>query len=54
MAERKICLLSLDGGGARGLSELYILKELMRVINPASPPEPHECFDMIGGSSTGG
>ncbi|MCJ1393483.1 hypothetical protein MMC18_006358 [Xylographa bjoerkii] len=54
MAGQKICLLSLDGGGIRGLSELFVLKELMTMINPSSPPEPYECFDMIGGSSTGG
>ena len=54
MASRKLCLLSLDGGGFRGLSELLILKELMTMINPSSPPEPFECFDMIGGTSTGG
>ena len=54
MASRKLCLLSLDGGGIRGLSELFVLKELMTMINPSSPPEPYECFDMIGGTSTGG
>lgn len=54
MASRKLCLLSLDGGGIRGLSELFILKELMKMINPSSPPKPYECFDIIGGTSTGG
>jgi len=46
-------LLSLDGGGVRGLSSLYLLKQLMEGIsNPA--PKPCKFFDMIGGTSTGG
>jgi len=28
-----LCLLSLDGGGVRGLSTLYILKGLMAQLN---------------------
>jgi hypothetical protein len=47
-------LLSLDGGGDRGLPSLLILKQLMETINPNRPPEPCEFFDMIGGISTGG
>jgi len=47
-------LLSLDGGGVRGLSSLIILKQFMEMVNPESPPEPHEYFDIIGGTSTGG
>ena len=47
-------LLSLDGGGVRGLSSLYILQHLMHKINPLSPPKPCEVFDMIAGTSTGG
>ena len=57
-------LLSLDGGGVRELSSLYILKDLMRQIareytssNPDAPeisPRPCEYFDLIGGTSTGG
>ncbi|GFF59112.1 acyl transferase/acyl hydrolase/lysophospholipase [Aspergillus udagawae] len=55
-----ICLLSLDGGGVRGLSSLFILQRLMRSINAlrrygAKPPlRPYEVFDLIGGTSTGG
>ena len=49
-----LCLLSLDGGGVRGLSSLIILEELMRKINPENPPEPCDYFDMMGGTSTGG
>src|SRR5438045_1936921 len=57
-------ILSLDGGGVRGISSLYILKELMaqvarqhRVENQQSPelsPRPCDYFDLICGTSTGG
>lgn len=57
-------ILSLDGGGVRGISSLYILKELMaqvarqhRAENPQSPelfPRPCDYFDLICGTSTGG
>ena len=55
-----LCLLSLDGGGVRGLSTLYILKIIMDRLNhdrraAALPPvKPCEVFDLIGGTSTGG
>jgi patatin-like phospholipase/acyl hydrolase len=55
-----LCLLSLDGGGVRGLSTLYILKGLMARLNyqrqKADLPrvKPCEVFDLIGGTSTGG
>jgi patatin-like phospholipase/acyl hydrolase len=55
-----LCLLSLDGGGVRGLSTLYILKSIMDRLNherkAASLPavKPCEVFDLIGGTSTGG
>ncbi|KAH9203476.1 acyl transferase/acyl hydrolase/lysophospholipase [Leptodontidium sp. 2 PMI_412] len=55
-----LCLLSLDGGGVRGLSTLYILKSIMDQLNDkrktASLPlvKPCEVFDLIGGTSTGG
>ena len=54
------CLLSLDGGGVRGLSTLYILKSLMiqlnneRAKNSLPAVKPCEVFDLIGGTSTGG
>ena len=54
MAERHLNLLSLDGGGIRGLSTLHILKRLMRSVDSKSPPKPCDVFDMIGGTSTGG
>jgi len=64
MTDNPLRILSLDGGGIRGISSLYILKEVMRQIardyradNPASPelcPHPFEYFDLICGTSTGG
>jgi len=50
----KHLLLSLDGGGVRGLSSLVILDELLQKIDPDNPPKPCDHFDMIGGTSTGG
>jgi patatin-like phospholipase/acyl hydrolase len=53
-------LLSIDGGGVRGLSALVLLEHLMNLINHKRgklnlpPQEPWEMFDMIGGTSTGG
>jgi patatin-like phospholipase/acyl hydrolase len=55
-----LCLLSLDGGGVRGLSSLYILKGLMTRLNYERDAvgldhvKPCEIFDLIGGTSTGG
>jgi predicted acylesterase/phospholipase RssA len=47
-------LLSLDGGGIRGLASLAVLDKLMRLIDPIRPPKPCQVFDIIGGTSTGG
>lgn len=58
--ETGLSLLSLDGGGVRGLSTLYILKGLMAQLNHdrrdqhLPPRKPCEVFDLIGGTSTGG
>ncbi|KAL8909968.1 MAG: hypothetical protein Q9171_004734 [Xanthocarpia ochracea] len=55
-----LCLLSLDGGGVRGLSTLYILKSIFRQLNHERslthlpPVKPCDVFDLIGGTSTGG
>lgn len=55
-----LCLLSLDGGGVRGLSTLHVLKSLMTRLNherqkSGNPAlKPCELFDLIGGTSTGG
>ncbi|RDW58457.1 hypothetical protein BP5796_12387 [Coleophoma crateriformis] len=49
-------ILSLDGGGIRGLSTIMILKSIMRTLEDERgyPLEPWQEFDMIGGTSTGG
>lgn len=55
-----LCLLSLDGGGVRGLSTLLILERIMARLNHGRqaadlpPVKPCEVFDLIGGTSTGG
>lgn len=54
------CILSLDGGGIRGLSTLYILQSIMWRLNKEReksslpPKKPCEIFDLIAGTSTGG
>jgi len=53
-------LLSIDGGGVRGLAALVILEQVMDVANEerrkAGLPrqDPWQMFDIIGGTSTGG
>ena len=51
-------VLSLDGGGVRGLSSLLILRDIMENVGQAKDlsetPKPSEYFDLIGGTSTGG
>ncbi|KAL6710557.1 hypothetical protein ACN47E_008605 [Coniothyrium glycines] len=59
-------LLSLDGGGVRGLSSLMVLDDLMenialeekrlgrRAPSDHTPLKPCDYFDLIGGTSTGG
>ncbi|THU96161.1 FabD/lysophospholipase-like protein [Dendrothele bispora CBS 962.96] len=51
-------LLSLDGGGIRGVSELIVLHEIMVRVqdkkNLSDLPKPCEYFHLIGGTSTGG
>lgn len=53
-----LCLLSLDGGGVRGLSTLYILRDIMVQLNHERDDgdnlKPCDVFDLIGGTSTGG
>ena len=53
----------LDGGGIRGLSSLFILKEIMKEVRDVERgkgrqmdylPKPCRYFDMIGGTSAGG
>ncbi|OTB15007.1 hypothetical protein K445DRAFT_12287 [Daldinia sp. EC12] len=51
-------VLSLDGGGIRGISSILILQEVMETIRRTQglqeTPRPCEYFDFIGGTSTGG
>lgn len=51
-------LLSIDGGGVRGLSALLIIREIMYCIQTEkelpSLPRPCDYFDLVGGSGTGG
>jgi patatin-like phospholipase/acyl hydrolase len=54
LEEKKLNLLSLDGGGIRGLSSLHMLKYMMEAIDPDHPPKPCEVFDIIGGVGSGG
>jgi patatin-like phospholipase/acyl hydrolase len=65
MTDTPLRILSLDGGGVRGISSLYILKEIMAQIarehkleNPQAlniaPCHPCDYFDLICGTSTGG
>lgn len=55
-----LCLLSLDGGGVRGMSMLYILQSLMGQLNAKRREcglpsvKPCDIFDLIGGTSSGG
>jgi patatin-like phospholipase/acyl hydrolase len=63
---RPLRILSLDGGGVRGLTTLYVLREIMaqvsRELNQGSPSDqnigiairPCDYLDLICGTSTGG
>ncbi|KAF8699525.1 Patatin-like phospholipase, partial [Rhizoctonia solani] len=54
----ELMLLSLDGGGVRGLLSLHMLDALMERIktnkNLKKKPKPCQVFDLIVGTSTGG
>ncbi|KAL1976590.1 hypothetical protein VTN31DRAFT_2872 [Thermomyces dupontii] len=57
-SQEPLKILSLDGGGIRGLSSLLILEHIMEKIRDENGldhvPRPCEHFDLIGGTSTGG
>jgi len=61
-AERPLRVLSLDGGGVRGVASLYVLQEIMTKVSEElclKPEEtklirPCEYFDLICGTGTGG
>jgi len=57
-------ILSLDGGGVRGLSSLFMLKAIIdeiqlklidehKPLEPIPPIRPFHLFDVICGTSTG-
>jgi patatin-like phospholipase/acyl hydrolase len=61
MAEHIPNILSLDGGGVRGLSSLLILREIMAEVEKkremresTEALKPCDVFDLICGTSTGG
>lgn len=53
---RKITLLSLDGGGIRGIISCIILKYIEEQLQQHDQPEAKlgDYFDLIAGTSTGG
>src|SRR5208282_1112420 len=59
-AVRRPRILSLDGGGVRGLSSLLILRGIMEEIGRQAiqridhTPLPCQYFDLMGGSGMGG
>ncbi|CAE7123276.1 unnamed protein product, partial [Rhizoctonia solani] len=54
--DKGLNILCIDGGGVRGLTPLIILHEIMRRIENARAINihPHEHFDVIAGTGTGG
>jgi patatin-like phospholipase/acyl hydrolase len=63
MDQDSLRILSLDGGGIRGLSSLYILKSIMDQFERdrtsedttvPSPLRPCDVFHLVCGTSTGG
>ena len=52
---RPLRILSIDGGGIRGLIPALILEELEKRLRAKGKTEPlHSYFDLIAGTSTGG
>jgi uncharacterized protein len=49
---KPILILSIDGGGLRGVVPLTILSEVQRKLNPGK--DIWQCFDLVAGTSTGG
>lgn len=52
-------ILSLDGGGVRGLFSIMVLEKALEEVHQleggiGSTPKPCEVFNLIGGTSTGG
>jgi uncharacterized protein len=54
-SSRPLRILSIDGGGIRGLIPALILEELEKRLRARGKTEPlHAYFDLIAGTSTGG
>ncbi|KAL1993328.1 hypothetical protein VTN49DRAFT_3277 [Thermomyces lanuginosus] len=57
-SQEPLKILSFDGCGPGGLANLILLAKIMERIRVAKgldyTPRPCECFDLIGGTSTGG
>ncbi|WP_417692893.1 patatin-like phospholipase family protein [Roseibium sp.] len=55
MSRQKHVILSIDGGGVRGLIPLRVLESIAaRMAHRGQDMVPHACFDLICGTSTGG
>jgi patatin-like phospholipase/acyl hydrolase len=55
MTQKKRFILSIDGGGVRGLIPLRILESLeSRLVHRGVTQPMHELFDLMAGTSTGG
>ncbi|MFP4385157.1 MAG: patatin-like phospholipase family protein [Spirochaetia bacterium] len=53
--KRVVRILSVDGGGIRGLVPALILEEFENLMRKNNRPRPlHEIFDLMAGTSTGG
>jgi len=50
--QKGLRILTLDGGGTRGVLSIAYLKEILKRVN--SDLEPYQMFDLICGTSTGG
>lgn len=50
MGRQGLRILSMDGGGMKGMATVQILKQ----IEQGTGKRIHEMFDLIGGTSTGG
>lgn len=46
-------ILSIDGGGIRGVLSATILKEIEATLQAKNKPKLHKYFDLIAGTSTG-
>lgn len=51
---KQIRILSIDGGGVKGITALCMLKEIMNSPDNTKRQKPCDLFDMICGTSTGG